>query len=160
MPPAVTIRATVLADIPILSEFWYDQMAWLQHTNPRIRLAPDARHQWEMAMSRLLSQPNAIMLTSVLDDDVVGAILATILPNTPGLLPERIAQVTTLIVDIHTPHRQHGTGRYLLAALKNSLAEQHIAQLQVVVAATAVVEQAFWRGLGAKNNDDIFWMAL
>lgn len=160
MSSAVKIRATVSADLPILSEFWYDHMVVLQHTNPRLRLAPDARKTWERAMQAAVSQPNTIMLTSVLEDVVGGAILADVLPNAPGLLPERIALVQALLIDIHTPHSQHGIGGYLLAALKNILAEQRITQLQVAVSASSVVEQAFWRAMGARNNDEIFWMAL
>ncbi len=160
MSPAVIVRATLLADIPILSEFWYDQMVLLQQMNPRIRLAPEARKKWELGMQETLQQPNTIFLTSILGTEIVGAIAATVLPNAAGLLPEQIAQVTTFVIDIHTPHIQHGTGRHLLEALKNSLAEQHITQLHISVSTSSVVEQAFWRGMGAKNNDEIFWMAL
>lgn len=160
MTYAVTVRSTQPEDIPVLSEYWYDRVTLLQQSNPRIALAPDARQRWETVVTDWLTQPDMISLTAMREDEPIGVIIVTVIPNAPGLLPEKIAQILEIVIDIHTPHKQQGIGRYLLNALKVVLIEKNISHLQVSVSTTAVVEQAFWRGMGAKSYDEIFWMAL
>lgn len=155
----LTIRPAVQEDILVLSEFWYDNMALMQQSNPRIRLLPDARHQWEVAMQSISVEQNAIFLVAENAAELVGCVIGRVTANKPGLAPERIGVIDTLLLDLHSKKLQ-GAGRELLQAVKSRFIDQHVSQLQVAVAAQATVAQAFWLGMGAKKTDEIFWMLL
>jgi hypothetical protein len=155
----LTIRDAETADIPVLSEFWYDNMALLQQSNPHIRLLPDARRQWEMAMEHLVMAHNIVFVVAENESGLLGCIVGRRTSNQPGLAPKYIGIIDWLILDLHS-QKQQGAGRELFQTLKNRFIGQDIKQLQVTVAAQATVAQAFWLGMGAKKTDDIFWMAL
>ena len=154
------IRPAIIDDIPLLSEYWYDNMALLQQSNPRIRLAPDARLRWERSARRLLQRSDAIVLTAAAANEVIGCIAGRVVANQPGLVPETIGCVEWLIIDLHNPHKQQGTGTSLLRALRAKFTERGIAQMEARVTAYSAVAQAFWQGVGTTKTDDIFWMAL
>jgi hypothetical protein len=155
----LTIRDAEIADIPLLSEYWYDNMALLQQSNPRVRLLPDARQQWEVAMQHSMTLPDVIFLVAANESELLGGIVGRIAPNQPGLAPQFMGVIDILILDLHS-QKQQGAGRELLQALKTRFVDQHIIQLQVTVAAQATVAQAFWLGMGAKKTDELFWMML
>lgn len=168
------IRPAISADITLLSEYWYDNMALLQQSNPRIRLLPDARHQWEGFAKSLVQSSDVIFLCAEVNPEIdaralgamsntqmpIGCIAARVLANQAGLAPPQIGLVELLILDLHSPHQQHGTGGELLRSLQAQMAQRQITHLLVSVSAQAAVEQAFWRAMGAKKTDDIFWMTL
>lgn len=156
----LTIRLAENNDIPLLSEFWYDNMALLQQSNPRVRLLPDARRRWEDAARQFRNLDAVIFFVAEIDEDIVGCIVGRIIPNQAGLAPEVIGIIDWLILDLHTPHKQKGVGRALLQAVKDHFIDRHITQLQVTVSTQATVAQAFWLGVGAKKTDEIFWMNL
>jgi hypothetical protein len=90
----------------------------------------------------------------------LGCIIGHSIPNHAGLAPELIGSIEALILDLHTPHKQQGTGRALLGAMKQHFIERNITQLQVAVSIQSTVAQAFWLGVGAKKTDEIYWMNL
>jgi hypothetical protein len=156
----LTIRPIQNEDLPVLSEFWYDNMAVLQQTNPRVRLLPDARRHWEVAMRQFNVVDKSIFLVAENEAALLGCIAGRITLNQPGLAPQLIGVVDFLLLDLHTPHKPEGTGHALLQAVKTYFIEQRIVQLQVTVAVQSVVAQAFWLGIGAKKIDDVFWVIL
>lgn len=156
----LTIRPVVQADLAVLSEFWYDNIALLQQSNSRIRLLPDARHVWEDAAEQFITANNTVFLTAINEAEHLGYVLGRITPNQAGLAPEKIGVIDALMLDLHIPHKQHSTGRILLDAAKAYFIDHHITQIQVTVSAKATVAQGFWLSMGAKNLDDVFWMTL
>jgi ribosomal protein S18 acetylase RimI-like enzyme len=147
-------------DVPVLSEFWYDQMALVAQTNKRIRLLPNARAQWEQAVLDWLTQPRYLCQTAQVGDEIIGGMIAVIVPPAPGLAPQQLAHIAYLIVDIHTRHARSGVGRVLLEAMRLALRERKITHFLTQVGAQSAVEQAFWRGIGARHDDDVFWMEV
>ncbi|MDQ7025976.1 MAG: GNAT family N-acetyltransferase [Anaerolineae bacterium] len=156
----LTIRLAKNDDIPFLSEFWYDNMALLQQSNPRVRLLADARRCWEDAAQQFMALDEVIFFAAEIKGDVLGCIVGRIILNQAGLAPQWIGNIDWLILDLHSPHKQRGTGRALLQAMKDHFIDRHITQCQVSVSTQATVAQAFWLGVGAKKTDDIFWMNL
>lgn len=154
------IRPAQSADIASLSEFWYDRMALLQQRHPHIRLLPDARAQWEAAASADLQRDGCIFLVAEGEADLLGCIVGAVLENQPGLAPRRYGQVQQLILDMHSPQRRQGTGARLVQALSEQFMQQGIRTMQVHAPHSSAVEQAFWRGMGAKTIASIFWMEL
>jgi hypothetical protein len=152
------IRPIQTEDLSLLSEYWYDNIVLQQQSNPRIHLLPDARCQWERYTATLIQNEAAICLVAVVKADVLGCIAGTVSTNQPGLAPEMIGVIEWLILDLHATNSQHQSASALLNELKVRFATRGISQLQVRVAAQATVAQAFWRGIGAKKIDDIFWI--
>ncbi|MCA9915554.1 MAG: GNAT family N-acetyltransferase [Anaerolineae bacterium] len=153
------IRQAHPEDIPLLSEFWYDQMAIWQQNNRLLRLLPDARDRWEAATSEQLQSEAIVFLTAEIENTLVGGIIGEIVPNLPGVAPQQIGLIRDLIVDNHS-ELGRGVGRELLEACITVLRERGIQQVQVRIPTQAAVQQAFWRGVGASNGMDIFWMVI
>lgn len=153
------IRQAHPEDIPLLSEYWYDQMAIWQQNNRMLRLLPDARRIWEVTAVEKLQSETSISLAAEIDHTVVGGIMGEIVPNLPGVAPQLIGVIRDLIVDNHT-EMGRGAGRLLLDAWTAELRASGVQQLQVKIPAQAVVQQAFWRGVGASNGMDVFWMLI
>ena len=156
----LTIRPAQDEDSHLLSEYWYDNMALAQQNNPRIRLLPDARRWWEDAVRQLIHTNAAVFLVAEVEGEVLGCIIGRITPNQPGLAPQLIGIIEWLILDLHTPHKQQGTGRALLQATKDYFIERNITQLWVSVSVQDTVAQAFWLAVGAKKTDELYWMKI
>ena len=156
------IRPVATDDITLLSEFWYDNMALLQQTNPRVRLLPTARAEWEAFATRSIADATVIFLAAEDDAsaDVLGCIHAMPTANAVGLAPARIGRVGQIVLDIHSPHKQRRTGHHLWQAVKSTFAEMAITHVRIEATLTAPVMQAFWRGVGAVPTDNIFWITL
>jgi hypothetical protein len=153
-----TIRPAETADLPLLSEFWYDRMTLLMQTNPSIRLLPDARTKWESAAAGWMQDERTVFLTGLAGQEIVGAIAGRIEPNLPGLAPETVARMMELVIDMHTPHMQQGIGRVLLTAFRDRMRADGIQQMAVQVTGGVAVEAAFWRGMGSKSYAELVWM--
>ena len=148
------------ADLNLLSEFWYDRMVLLQQFNPRIRLMRDARAQWELQLLTRLDDPSHLTFTAELNQEIIGGIVGVIQPNSPGLLPEQIVSVSEFMVDLHSPQVNAGVGRVMINALRERVAAMGLEQVEVLVSMQASVEQAFWRGIGARTFDHLFWIKI
>ncbi|MCU0511692.1 MAG: GNAT family N-acetyltransferase [Anaerolineae bacterium] len=154
----LSIRPALPADVPVLSEYWYDRMTLLMQTNPRIQLAADARARWELSAGRWLHEAGMIFLVAHVGAVPVGAIIGRVEAGTPGLLPDHYARVHELVIDLHTAYRQQGAGRRLLNAFRDQVRAAGITMLVVQVAEGMAVEQAFWRGMGARPRAELMWM--
>lgn len=153
-----SIRTAEPQDLVLLSEFWYDRMTLLMQSSPSLRLLPDARIRWETAASTWLNDEAVVFLVGLAEQEVVGGIAGKIESNAPGLAPENIMRIADLVIDLHTIHKQQGIGRMLLNALRDQAREKGITRMVIQAAAGLAVEQAFWRGMGAKSYAELFWM--
>jgi len=59
-------------------------------------------------------------------------------------------------VDLHTKQSQGGLGKQLFEVAVNWFEQNNIEKIKVAVSRHSAVEQAFWRGVGAKHRQDIF----
>jgi RimJ/RimL family protein N-acetyltransferase len=156
----MNIRPAQAADLPLLSEYWYDRMALLQQMGAPVQLLPRARSRWEEAAQGWLNDDTITCLTCVIDNQAGGALIGTIKDNQPGIAPARYGQVLQLIIDLHTPHQQQGMGGALLRAFRKQLQSKGINRLMAHASTMLAVEEAFWRGIGAQRTQTVFWMAL
>ena len=141
-------RPAQAADIPLLSEYWYDKMVLAQQMNAPLRLLPDARTRWEKTAQRWAKKRDVSFIVAEKDGDCAGCIVGAIMPNAPGLAPENIGRVWQLVIDLHTPQR--GAGRVLLGALRQRFATNDVTQIRVDVMPHLAVERAFWQAQGAR----------
>lgn len=156
----ISIRPTKHEDISLLAEYWYDNLVLWQQTNPMYQLLPNAQQRWQMYLKACIDDNTIIVLSAVFNQEVFGCIIGRLIPNAIGIAPEILGLVEYLVVDLHTPQHQSGAGSALWRALQRAFLEQGIETVRVDIARHAVVQQAFWRGHGAKKRDDSFWIAL
>ncbi len=74
------------------------------------------------------------------------------------MLPHRAGYISDMAVDLHTP--SGGVGQILLNAARDWLIQQGIENLLVAIPHRQPVQQAFWRGQGAKTWMDLMWLKL
>ena len=154
------IRPVQEDDISLLAEFWYDQMALLSQKQSFIRLMPDALEQWRRDAIAIMQDDLRCFLVVVLEDDILGAIIGQIKTNKAGLLPRKYGVIDQLILDLHSPHKRKNAVNSLLDALKSYFHQQEISHMIVDVPVYSLVEQGFWRGLGATQLNNTFWMDI
>lgn len=154
------IRPAEKTDISLLAEFWYDQMALYSQKQTIIRLMPDALEQWQSYAQTILNHDTISFLVIERDNEVLGAIIGHIEENEVGLLPRKYGVIDHLILDLHSPHKRKNSVNNLLFALKERLSQQNISHMMVRVPKYSLVEQGFWRGLGASDLDNSFWMDI
>lgn len=154
------IRLMQAADLHQLSEYWYDIVALRQQMEPHLRLQPNARAVWTAAQTDQLSAANTIAYTALRHNVLLGGVILTVEPNEPGHAPATIGVLRNLIVDLHTPHRRQQIVTPLLDATQADLRAREVTAYRVAVSVGLAVEQAFWRGYGARKSADLFWMHL
>ncbi|GAB5490264.1 MAG: hypothetical protein Phog2KO_04790 [Phototrophicaceae bacterium] len=152
------IRPAEKTDISLLAEFWYDQMALYSQKQTIIRLMPDALEQWQSYAQAILEDDTIYFLVIERDNEALGAIIGHIANNDVGLLPQKYGVIDYLILDLHSPHKRKNAVNNLLSALKERFFQQNISHMMVRVPKYSLVEQGFWRGLGASDLDNSFWM--
>lgn len=155
----MNIRPIESEDIPLLTSFWYDQMALLSQKQSAFRLMPDAAKQWQEYAGSLLQSDDMICYVAELDN-VVGCLIGHVAQNEVGLLPQHYGCIDYLILDLHSRLKPKRTVKGLLDAFRQQLKQKNIAHLLVRVSTYSPVEQGFWRGLGLTHIQDTFWMDL
>jgi hypothetical protein len=156
----MTIRPAKLSDIPFLAEFWYDQMALRSQKTAGIRLAPDAIASWENYAREQLENERSFFLVAEGEGEILGGIIGTMSKNEIGLLPEQFGLIVYLILDMHSTQIQQNTAGALVKAIKDTFRQQELKQCRIAVASQSLIEQGFWRGLGANLLTETFWMDL
>ena len=152
------IRPAENPDISLLAEFWYDQMALYSQKQNTTRLMPDALEQWQSYALAILEDEAVYFLVIEDNNEVLGAIIGHIENNGAGLLPQKYGVIDYLILDLHSPHKRKNSVNNLLSALKDRVSQENISHMMVRVPKYSLVEQGFWRGLGASDLDNSFWM--
>ncbi len=154
------IRPVQEVDIPLLAEFWYDQMALLSQKQSFIDLMPDAIEQWQNHAYAIMQDDMVSFLVIESMHEIIGSIIGRIEDNQAGLLPQKYGVIDQLILDLHSPHKRKSAVNSLLDALKNRFRQQNISHIIVRVPIYSLAEQGFWRGLGATQLNNSFWMEI
>ncbi len=149
----LTIRATTVNDLSVLSQLWYEQR--VLQLDRRVLPAVDARDQWAAAAKSWLHEPRCGLFSADNDGTLVGGIVGWLQPL-PGLVPGQIGLITELVIDTHGYHG--GAGRALVGTLRDWFAGQGAAQTAIWTLRADAVAQAFWRSMGATEWVDILWL--
>lgn len=158
--PTMTVRPVTLADIPLLTEYWYDGMALRSQKQRTIRLMPDALTRWQQYAESLIDNSEVIFLAVELENELLGGIIGRVEKNQVGVLPEHYGLIEQVVIDLHSPHKRKNAVTELLEALKNDFRRRDISHIMVHASVNSPVEQGFWRGLGLRHLEDTFWMEL
>jgi ribosomal protein S18 acetylase RimI-like enzyme len=141
-----------------MAQLWHEKAQLQQQVDRRLTLLHDAEVRWSAAAQRWLNDANHRIYVAQRGDALVGYIVGAIESGPPGFAPEHIGAVIDLTVGLHSD--EQGLGRRLLDELRGWFAEREVSHLVARVPRRGVVEQAFWRALGATEWLDYMWMKL
>src|SRR5690606_22896072 len=82
------IRPVQEVDIPLLAEFWYDQMALLSQKQSFIGLMPDAIEQWRNYAYEIMQEELRNYRAVEIEQVIVGCMIERIEDNQAGLLTQ------------------------------------------------------------------------
>lgn len=150
-----TIRTANRADLPALSNLWYEH-AMLLSGEARFALAEDARIAWAAFHEARLAQPGCVLLVAQQDGRLVACGAARLEAAPPGLRLRQIGVIEEMAADIHQP--APGAMGALADALAQWLREQGAEALTVRLPRLAAADQAFWRARGAGEWMQWLWL--
>jgi hypothetical protein len=156
MMTELTLRLASAGDITRLSDLWYEHAAMLVQQDARWSLAGDARSVWADAASRWLANERMRMLVACRDEQVVAFVVAAMRDAPAGFSPATIGVIQHLVVDAH--QYAGGAAHLLVKGASAWFREVGIKHWVVEVPRRAVIEQAFWRALGAAAWMETLWI--
>ncbi|MBZ0278862.1 MAG: GNAT family N-acetyltransferase [Anaerolineae bacterium] len=154
----VTVRPTMQADVESIALLWHEKNILLQQMDSRFTPRSQAEHYLSQTVTAWLDDADAMLVTALRDNQVVGFVGGRIQSGLPGLLPEQMGTISVLAVEAHG--EAGGVGRMLLEAARGWFIARGIRQISVQIPARFAVEQAFWRASGAKEWMDVLWLTL
>ena len=145
-------------DLEGAAELWFDRLALLQQSDPLIKLAPDAAARWRASATRWIANEDFAFLLARDDEAIRGYIVVTTCDGPAGLEPARLGTVVEMAVDLHQSHS--GLSRRLLDRAQDWLRARKINCLAIAAPVRYPVEEAFWRGQGAKLSSQTYRLEI
>ena len=152
------IREASPADLPAASQLWYERQCLLQQSEPLIQFAPDPQAKWQRAASDWLADDKAALFVAELRGELAGFVAVGICAGEAGLRPACVGRLLAMAIDLH--QAQSALSSQLLERASAWLRSQGVASLEVDVPFYYPVEAAFWRGRGARQRSQRYWLTL
>jgi len=135
----VEIRPAQSTDLDQLYDLWHERLViWSQVDQRFETLAQQQRDSWIAQRTKQLTSSTSAIFVGTSEDRVIGYIQGQISTK---------AIVEMLVLDAHRYHG--GLGRALWKALSAWFKDHDFETFQVKVPRRSLVEQTFWRSLGA-----------
>ena len=154
----ITVRLATLNDLIDLADMWYENKAIQQQSDARVILLADAKTKWIAESTLWLSNARCSIWIAFRGAKLAGYLVAWLQDMPPGVQPDRVGCITDIAVDPHNP--SGGAGQFLLNAASEWFLGQGIKNLIATVPHRQPIQQAFWRGQGAKTWMDLMWLKL
>ncbi len=154
----ITVRLATANDLIGLSEMWYENKAIQQQSDARVTINVGAKAKWIADATLWLSNARCSIWMASRNDNLAGYLIAWLQDMPPGVQPDCVGCITDMAVDPHTP--SGGASQLLLNAARDWFLEQGIKNLIATVPHRQPVQQAFWRGQGARTWMDLMWLKL
>jgi hypothetical protein len=154
----VTVRLAKPDDLNDLADLWYENRVLQQQADSRFTLTSGAKARWIEEASHWLANPRCAIWVALREGNHQGYLVLWLQDMPPGVIPTCAGYVSDMAVDLHTP--SGGAGQILLSAAREWLTQQGIENVMVAVPHHQPVQQAFWRGQGAKTWVDLMWLKL
>jgi len=113
---------------------------------------------WQQEAMLWFEDDNICFYVAEDESQLIGYISVKIMNGPIGLRPKQLGKIIDIGLDLHQAHRK--LGGQLVNVARTWLQERHIRILTVDLPARYPVEDAFWRGIGAKLRFNEFWMAI
>ncbi len=155
----IEIRRATRDDVPAIVALWQEMMGFHVALDPeRFRPAANGAHCWAEAVTGWLKDENHCAFVADAGDRLVGYIVGWLRQPPPVFEPDVFGFVSDICVA--TDCRQKGIGRRLFGALNDWFREQGASHVELNVAVTNPVSQAFWRSMGGQDYLDHMWCKL
>jgi len=154
----ITTRPATPDDLIALAELWYENRVLQQQSDSRLTLVASAKTSWIEEASRWLTNPRCAICVALRSGIPLGYLVVWLQDMPPGVVPKCVGFVADMAVDLHTS--SGGAGQSLLNAARDWLKQQNIENVMVAVPHRQPVQQAFWRGQGARTWMDLMWLKL
>lgn len=145
----ITIRPATKADFPAIKELWKEFMDFHKERDPFFARVDDAHEDFGRFMQNNLSKNDWLILVAAAGDQVIGYGSATIMSYPPIYVEPRYGYIQDVAVT--EAYRGQGVGQQLFARMVTWFREKNISRLELEVAATNEVSQAFWQKIGFKD---------
>lgn len=155
---AMRIRIANETDLEMAAQLWFERMALLQETDMNSRLAVDAMQAWRIQARHWIGADDYAFFVAEIRAELIGLLVVTIKDNFPWLIPPRLGEVVSMVLDLHRP--QPGLGDALLQRAHEWVREQGLSLLEVETSANYPVEEAFWRARGGRLRTHRFRLHL
>lgn len=145
----ITIRPATKADITPIKELWKEFMDFHKDRDPFFSRLDDAHEDFGRFMQSNLSKDDWLILVATVGDQVIGYGSATIMSYPPIYVDPRYGYIQDVAVT--EAYRRHGVGQQLFERMATWFQEKNVLRLELEVAVTNEVSQAFWRKIGFKD---------
>ena len=142
----IHLRRATKADLPAIIELWKEFMDFHKRRNPFFSRLPDAHEDFGRFMQGNLTKKDWLVLVAVDDQEAIGYGSATIMSYPPIYQDPRYGYIQDVAVT--QAYRGQGVGQKLFEEMTAWFREQGISRLELEVAATNEVSQAFWQKMG------------
>ena len=154
----MNVQLATSDDLPTLADIWYENKVLNQQSDAGLKLLPDAKNCWAQDAHGWLLNPRCRIWVAVRESVVAGYIIAWLQEMPSGFEPSTVGCITEMALDLH--RASGGAGRDLLNAARQWFAAQNIENVIAHVPYRQPVQQAFWRGQGARDWVDLMWLKL
>ncbi|MEP6985375.1 MAG: GNAT family N-acetyltransferase [Chloroflexota bacterium] len=154
----VTARLATSDDLTDLADLWYENRVLQQQSDSRLALTSGAKIKWIEEASRWLMNPRCAIWAALRQGNRQGYLILWLQDMPPGVVPACVGYVSDMAVDLHSP--SGGAGQILLSTARDWLTQQGIENMMIAVPHRQPVQQAFWRGQGARTWMDLMWLKL
>jgi ribosomal protein S18 acetylase RimI-like enzyme len=152
------IRQATIDDVPAILPLWQEMMDFHAARDVRFRPAPDGADYWARVLTDWLQDEQCCVLVAQAGRRLTGYIVGWMRQPPPVFEPDVYGFVSDICVAADS--RQRGVGRRLFEELKSWFREQGASHVELRVAVSNPVSQAFWREVGCQDYMDHLWSPL
>jgi len=145
----ITIRPATKENLPAIKALWKEFMDFHKERDPFFARIDDAHEDFGRFMQSNLSKDDWLILVAAAGDQVIGYGSATIMLYPPIYQDPRYGYIQDIAVT--EAYRRHGVGQRLFARMVTWFRKKNVSRLELEVAATNEVSQAFWQKIGFKD---------
>lgn len=153
------VRRATADDVPAVVPLWQEMMDVHAALDPqRFRPAGDGAAYWARVLPAWLEDEKCCVLVADDGERLAGYIVGWLHQSVPVFQPDIYGFVSDICVAADC--RQRGIGRQMFETLKAWFRKRGASHVELRVAVTNPVSQAFWRDVGCEDYMDHVWCTL
>lgn len=150
MATEVEVREATQADLSEIVELWKEFMDFHRQRDPFFTRARDGHRAFRNFVKENIENSDWLVSVAIEADRQVGYCMATVLEYPPVFETQRHGFIQDVAVTEIA--RRHGVASALFAHAESWLRKRGVRRIELNVAATNEVSQAFWRKMGFKDS--------
>ena len=141
-----SVREATTADIPQISEVWWEFMLFHADLNPTFTPTQDGRDKFAAYLEEQLAAKSSLLLVAHADDSIVGYCLAGMAERPPVLIDCQYGMINDLAVV--SSLRRRGIGEALLKSAEEWFKAAGINRVELQVMSANDLGRRFWTKMG------------